>query len=211
MMSATVALFVFRVSISFCKNVRFLAISFSMIENARWCVSMTSTILASDLLESFASLVFTVFVDLVCASASVEHLRRDLELMNVVQHCRNLVALRCVELILLCWSSSLLQALRTFDVLGFRLHLFCLLDRCGRDDLSNLVPETFDVPSSGGLIESILPFKSLFQRRAHNLGSLRFLCELWNLDIFLNSLELLLRHLFSVGQLESTSLFLNRI
>ena len=32
MMSATVALFVFRVSISFFKNAEFLAISFSMIE-----------------------------------------------------------------------------------------------------------------------------------------------------------------------------------
>ena len=95
MMSATVALFVFRVSISFFKKVRFLAISFSMIEIACWSVSMTSAISASDLLKSLASLVFTVFVDLVCASASVEHVRRDLELMNVVQHCRILVALRC--------------------------------------------------------------------------------------------------------------------
>ena len=50
MMSATVALFVFRVSISFCKDVRFLAISFSMIEIAFWNVSMTSAISASDLL-----------------------------------------------------------------------------------------------------------------------------------------------------------------
>ena len=48
-----------------------------------------------------------MLVDLLCASASVEHVRRDLELMDAVQHCRNLVALRCVELILLCWSSPL--------------------------------------------------------------------------------------------------------
>ena len=61
MMSATVALFVFRVSISFCKNVRFLAVSFSMIEIVRWNVSMTPTNSASDLLKSFASLVFSVF------------------------------------------------------------------------------------------------------------------------------------------------------
>ena len=57
-MRATVALFVFRVSISFCKNGGFLAISFSMIEIACWSVSMTSTSSASDLLKSFASLVF---------------------------------------------------------------------------------------------------------------------------------------------------------
>ena len=55
--------------------------------------------------------------------------------------------------------------------------------------LSNLVPETFDVPSSGGLIESIWLYNGLFQRRAHNLGSPRFLCELWNLNILLNSLD----------------------
>ena len=114
---------------------------------------MTSTNSASDLLKSFASLVFAVFVDLVCASASVEPVRRDLELTNVVQHCRNLVVLRCVELVLLCWSSSLLQALRAFDVLGFRLHLHGLLDR-GGSSLPNLVPGTSDAPSCGGLSES---------------------------------------------------------
>ena len=43
------ALFVFRVSISFCKNVGFLAFSFSMIEITCWNVSMTSAISASDL------------------------------------------------------------------------------------------------------------------------------------------------------------------
>ena len=41
---------------------------------------MTSTNSASDLLKFFTSLVFTVLVDLVCASASVEHVRRDLVL-----------------------------------------------------------------------------------------------------------------------------------
>ena len=46
-------LFVFRVSISLCKNARFLAISLSMIEIACWSVSMTSTISASDLLKVF--------------------------------------------------------------------------------------------------------------------------------------------------------------
>ena len=50
-----------------------------------------------------------MLVDLLCASASIEPVRRDLELMNDVQHCRNLVAPRCVELMLLCWSSSLLR------------------------------------------------------------------------------------------------------
>ena len=61
---------------------------------------MTSTISASDLLKSFASLIFTVFVDTVgdmlvdrlCASASVEPVRLDLKLMDAVNHCRNLVA-----------------------------------------------------------------------------------------------------------------------
>ena len=36
-------------------------------------------------------------------------------------------------------------------------------------------------------------------------------CDCEILDLLLNSLELLLRHLFSVGQLESTTLFLDRI
>ena len=95
--------------------------------------------------------------------------------MDAVQHCRTLVALRCVALILLCWSSSLLQALLTFAVLGFRLHLHCLLDR-GGSSLPNLAPETLDVPSSGGRNESTLLFKGLFQRRASDFGSHRFLC-----------------------------------
>ena len=80
-MSATVELFVFRGSIPFCMNAGFLAISFSMIEITRWSVSMTSIISASDLLKFFASL------------ASIEPVRRDLELTNVVYHCRNFVAL----------------------------------------------------------------------------------------------------------------------
>ena len=50
--------------------------------------------------------------------------------------------------------------------------------RSGRDDLSNLVQETFDVPSSGGLIESVLLFESLFQLHASDFGSHRFLCKL---------------------------------
>ena len=91
--------------------------------------------------------------------------------------------------------------------LGFRLHLHCVLDR-GWSSLPNLAPETVDVPSSNGPIESTLLFKGLFQRRAPDFGSHRFLCKLCNceiLDLLLNSLELLLRHLFFVGQLESTS------
>ena len=128
-------LLVFRVSISFCTNRKFLAISFSMTEIACWSVSMTSTISASDLLKFFrffgshgpwlqialvlnGKLVDTVgdmlvdltqsdlyfverflardivdYGDLLCASASIEPVRKDLELMNVVHHCRNLVAL----------------------------------------------------------------------------------------------------------------------
>ena len=58
-------LYGFLVSISFCKNARFLAVTFSMIEIACWNVSMKSTNSASDLLNSFALLVFTVFVDTV--------------------------------------------------------------------------------------------------------------------------------------------------
>ena len=77
-----------------------MVLGFSMNEIVRWSVSMISTISASDLLQYFASLVFSVLVDIVgdmlvdllCASASIEPVRRDLELMNVVQHCRNLVA-----------------------------------------------------------------------------------------------------------------------
>ena len=58
-MRAAITMFVFRVSISFCKNALFVAISFSMLDIGRWSVSMTSTISASDLPKSFASLVFT--------------------------------------------------------------------------------------------------------------------------------------------------------
>ena len=102
--------------------------------------------------------------------------------MDAVQHCRTLVALRCVELILLCWSSSLLQALLTFAVLGFRLHLHCLLDRSGKDDLSDLVLMAYDAPGSGcsanspdnSLIESISLNEGLFQHRVRNNGSHRF-------------------------------------
>ena len=125
-------------------------------------------------------------VDLLCASASVGHVRRDLELMDAVQHCRTLVALRCVELIFLCWLSSLLQALLTFAVLGFRLHLHCLLDPGGKDDLSDLVLMAFDAPGSGcsvdssdnSLVVSISLIEGLFQHRVRNLGSHRFLCKL---------------------------------
>ena len=61
---------------------------------------MTSTNSPSDLLKYFASLVFAVFVDtagdmlvdLLGACASVEPVRLDLELMDAVQHCRDLVA-----------------------------------------------------------------------------------------------------------------------
>ena len=135
-MRAAITLFVFRVSISLCKNVGFLAISFLMIEIVRWRVSMTSTNSASDLLKFFRficglrilgcqialvlneKLVDTVgdmlvdltqsdlridkrflardivdFCDVLCAFVSVEHVRPDLEMTAVVQHCRNLVAL----------------------------------------------------------------------------------------------------------------------
>ena len=85
-------MFVFRVSISFCKNVGFLAISFLMLEIVRWSASMTSTGSASDLLKSFASLVLTVFVDTV-VDMLVDLTQSDLELTTVVQHYRNLVAI----------------------------------------------------------------------------------------------------------------------
>ena len=48
LMRGVLMLFVFPVSISFCKNARFLAVPFSMIEIACWNVSMTSTNSASD-------------------------------------------------------------------------------------------------------------------------------------------------------------------
>ena len=97
-MRATVALFVFRVSISFCMNAGFLAISFSMIEITFEVCPPTNS--ASNLLKSFPSLVLAVFVDtvgdmfvdLLCASASVEPVRLDLELMDALQYCRDLVA-----------------------------------------------------------------------------------------------------------------------
>ena len=91
MMRAAITLFVFRVSISFCKNVGFLAISSLLNEIVRWSVSMTSTISASDLLKFFASLVFMVFVDTV-GDMLIDLAQSDLELMTVVQHYRNLVA-----------------------------------------------------------------------------------------------------------------------
>ena len=40
----------------------------------------------------FVDTVGDMLVDLLCVSASIEPVRRDLELMNVVQHCCNLVA-----------------------------------------------------------------------------------------------------------------------
>ena len=153
MMRAVMMLFVFHVSISFGKNAGFLAMSFSMVELAFRSVSMTSTGSASDLLKSFASfgfhglcwyrrghacwshsigplLCWTIPCSghrrqlwFLCASVSVEHVRLDLELTTVVQHCPNLVDLRRAKLISLCWSPSLLQDLLTFAVLGFRLHL----------------------------------------------------------------------------------------
>ena len=106
--------------------------------------------------------------------------------MDALQHCRTMVALRCVELTLLCWFSSLLQALLTFTVLGFGLHLHCLLDRGGKDGLSDLVLMAFDAPAFGfsvdspdnSLIESTSLIESLFQHRVRNLGSHRFLCTL---------------------------------
>ena len=126
------------------------------------------------------------FCDVLCASVSVEHVRRDLELTAVVQHCPNLVYLRRARLILLCLSPSLLQDLLTLAAIGFRLHLHCLLDRGERDDILNRMPETFDAPSSGcfvdnpdnSLIESISLFEGLFKRHAHNLGSHRFLYKM---------------------------------
>ena len=63
MMRAAMMLFVFGVSMSFCKKAGFLAISSSMIEIACWSESMTSTNSASDLLKSFASSVGYVFWD----------------------------------------------------------------------------------------------------------------------------------------------------
>ena len=52
--------------------------------------------------------------------------------MHVVQRCPNLVDLRRARLIYSAGLPHFLQALRTFHVLGFRLHLRCLLDRGGK-------------------------------------------------------------------------------
>ena len=127
-----------------------------------------------------------MLVDLFCASASMEPVRLDLELMSVVQHCRNFVALRCARLILLCWSPSLLHDLLMFAVFGFLLHLHCLLDRGGKDDLSDLALRTFDAPGSGcsidspdnSLIESISLIEGLFHIHASDFGLHHFLCKL---------------------------------
>ena len=86
-----------------------------------WEVLFASLVLAVLRLVLSSDIVGDILVDLLCASASIEPVRQDLELKNVVHHCRNLVALRCVKLILLCWSPSLLQDLITFC--GFRLPL----------------------------------------------------------------------------------------
>ena len=76
-----------------------------MNEIVRWNVSMTLTISASALLKFFASLVFMVFVDTV-GDMLIDLAQPDLELVTVVQHCRNLVAFLVSKLILLCWSPS---------------------------------------------------------------------------------------------------------
>ena len=49
-----------------------------------------------------------MLIDLLCASASIEPVRRDFELMDAVQHCRNQVAFRA-KLISFCGSPSLLR------------------------------------------------------------------------------------------------------
>ena len=102
----------------------FLAFSFSIVEIACGNVSTTSTISASDLLKFFVSLVCAGFgfkshlfstgclltpseMSLLITCASIEQVRRGLELMNVVQHFRHLVVFPRAELMLPCWSSSL--------------------------------------------------------------------------------------------------------
>ena len=57
MMRAAITSFVFCVSVSFCKNARFLAISFSMIEITCCYMSMTSALSASD--QAFISRALT--------------------------------------------------------------------------------------------------------------------------------------------------------
>ena len=165
MMSATVTLFVFRVSIPFSMNLGFLAISFSMIEIPCWNGSKTSTNSASDLSKSFASLVFAVFSLFSALTSSETRLLISFALLLRLSLCAKILNLCMlfvtIAILLLCWSSSLLQDPLTFAVLGFRLHLHCLLDRGGKDDFSDLVLKTFDVPSCGGLMESISLFCSL--------------------------------------------------
>ena len=59
-----------------------------------------------------------MLVDLLRASASIDPVRLDFELMDAVQHCRNQVAFRAKS-ISFCVTSA---------VLGFRVHLHSLLD-----------------------------------------------------------------------------------
>ena len=149
--------------------------------NRKMCVQKVSVGRQSDfhVIERFLASDIVDLCDVLRASVSVEHVLRGLELMTAVQHCPNLVGFALLV-------SSTLQALRTFAVLGFRLHLHCLLNRGERDDISNLMPETFDSPSSGrfvdnpdnSLIENISLFEGLFQRYALDLGSHRFLYKL---------------------------------
>ena len=74
-----------------------------------------------DFVERFLARDIVDFCDVLWASVSVEHVRLDLELTAVVQHCPNLVDLRRAKLTSLCWSPSLLQTLLTFAAIGFRL------------------------------------------------------------------------------------------
>ena len=151
-MTATVALFVFRVDFLL-QECEVLLPSLSTFEITRWCVSMTSTISASDLLRSFASLIFTVFVDTVGA-----HL--DLKLMNVVQHCRNLVAL----LVPNCFRSAGLLPLRCSASASI--------------SIAFLISGCFVHNPDNSLKESTLLSESLFHLHASDFGSHRFLCKL---------------------------------
>ena len=165
--------------------------------NHVWSVSMTSTNSALDLLKSFASLVFTVFVhtardmlvDLLCASASVEPVRLDLELMLL-----NTVA---IWLRSSCQTDFALLVSFQSAVFGFRLHLHCLLDLAA--SLTILTTAWLRVPCSPKVFSSFMRLISdrIVSWASCDSGiSIFFWTFCTGILLLHHSLELLLRHLF---------------
>ena len=95
-----------------------------------------------------------MLVDLLCASACA-----DFDLVDE-QHCRNLVAFRA-KLISFCGSPSLLR---------------CSASAC--ISIAFLISGCFVDNPDNSLTESTLLSEGLFQLRASDFGSHRFLCKL---------------------------------